>query len=71
MRIYAAQVAFAQGQTETVEEIEDLDGDLAAVPNAVAEGGRGEPAVFRPGAGDWYVIVNSTGRTRASVSVRG
>ncbi|MCA9590548.1 MAG: DUF1883 domain-containing protein [Myxococcales bacterium] len=29
------------------------------------------PAVFRPGAGDWYVIVNSTGRTRASVSVRG
>jgi len=29
------------------------------------------PAVFQPGAGDWYVIVNSTGRAQVNVSVRG
>ena len=27
--------------------------------------------VFNPGEGDWYVIVNSTGRTQVNVSVRG
>jgi hypothetical protein len=29
------------------------------------------PAVFNPGEGSWYVIVNSTGRTQVNVSVRG
>jgi hypothetical protein len=34
---------------------------------------RQSPATFRPGAGEWYVIVNlpGGGRTHAEVSVRG
>lgn len=47
MKIDAAQVPFAQGQTEPVEEVENFDGDLATVLDTVAEGGSGEPAVLR------------------------
>src|SRR5690606_20193750 len=50
MRVDAAQIATAQGEAEAVEEIEDLDGDLAAVVHAIAEGGSTEPAVIAAGS---------------------
>ncbi|HXA37962.1 MAG TPA: hypothetical protein VNW53_03105 [Phenylobacterium sp.] len=48
MRVHSAQIALAQGDAVPVEELENLDGDLAAVVDAVAELRGGEGAALRP-----------------------
>ena len=46
MRVDPSQVAAAQGHAVPVEELQDLDRDLAAVLDPVAEGGGGEDPAF-------------------------
>ena len=46
MRIDAAQIATAQCRAVTVEEFENLDGDLAAVFDPVTKLRSGKPPVF-------------------------